>query len=143
MEQNKLKNGVTEDNLQGNEVIELAISQLQKETTEEMLAHTLTVIRRKMQEKAHVIVALEQVGEQLQIRPVEVPGGGLWFAAFTSFEEQMKGDNPIMSAFTSELGKVFQATLETDQVEGLILNPWNKTLMLDKNLIGIVLGQVH
>ena len=36
--------------LQGNEKMEAAIAGLQQEPTQEMLAHTLTVIRRRMKE---------------------------------------------------------------------------------------------
>ena len=39
-------NNNTDKGLQGNEKIEEAIAGLQKETTQEMLAHALTVIRR-------------------------------------------------------------------------------------------------
>ena len=45
--------------LNGNEKIETAIAALQKEATEEMLAHTLTVIRHRMQEQAQLIIAVE------------------------------------------------------------------------------------
>ena len=44
--------------LNGNEKIETAIAALQKEATEEMLAHTLTVIRHRMQEQAQLIIAV-------------------------------------------------------------------------------------
>ena len=45
-------NGITKDEgLQGNEKIEEAIAALQQELTDEMLAHALTVIRRRMREK--------------------------------------------------------------------------------------------
>ena len=30
---------------------------------------------------------------------------------------------------------------EVDDIEGIIINPWNRTIMLDKNLINIILGQ--
>ena len=43
-------NNNTDKGLQGNEKIEEAIAGLQKETTQEMLAHTLTVIRRCMKD---------------------------------------------------------------------------------------------
>ena len=42
-------------NLRDNDKIEAAIEALQKETTEEMLAHTLTVIRKRMKENRHLI----------------------------------------------------------------------------------------
>ncbi len=30
--------------------------------------------------------------------------------------------------------------LKTDGINGIILNPWNRTIMLDKQLICIILG---
>ena len=40
-----------DEGLKGNEKIEEAIQALQQESTQEQLAHTLTVIRRRMREK--------------------------------------------------------------------------------------------
>ena len=132
-----------DQNLQGNEKIEEAIWQLQKEPTQEMLAHALTVVRRRMKEDGHLIVAVDPAGamDSLQIQTVQTGEGKLWFAAYTSFEEQMKGSNAVMSAFTAEIGKLFQMALQTEKIEGVILNPWNRTLMLNKNLIHIVVGE--
>lgn len=48
------KNKKTDEGLQGNEKIESAVAALQKEPSEEMLAHTLTVIRRRMNEKGQL-----------------------------------------------------------------------------------------
>ena len=45
--------------LQGNEKMEAAIAGLQQEPTQEMLAHTLTVIRRRMKENGQLIIAVE------------------------------------------------------------------------------------
>ena len=44
------KNEYQDEGLKGNERIEDAIFALQKEATQEQLAHTLTVIRRRMKE---------------------------------------------------------------------------------------------
>ena len=131
-----------DQNLQGNEKIEEAIWQLQKEPTQEMLTHALTVVRRRMKEDGHLIIAVDPAGamDSLQIQTVQTGEGKLWFAAYTSFEEQMKGSNAVMSAFTAEIGKLFQMALQTEKIEGVILNPWNRTLMLNKNLIHIVVG---
>lgn len=49
----------TDKGLQGNEKIEEAIAGLQKEASQEMLAHTLTVIRRRMKENGQFIIAVE------------------------------------------------------------------------------------
>ncbi len=131
-----------DQNLQGNEKIEDAILQLQQEPTQELLAHALTVVRRRMKEQGHLIVAVDPAGamDSLQIQTVQTGDGKLWFAAYTGFEEQMKGSNAVMSAFTAEIEKLFQTALQTDAVEGVILNPWNRTLMLNKNLIHIIMG---
>ena len=131
-----------DQNLKGNKKIEESIWQLQKEPTQEMLAHALTVVRRRMKEDGHLIVAVDPAGamDSLQIQTVQTGEGKLWFAAYTSFEEQMKGSNAVMSAFTAEIGKLFQMALQTEKIEGVILNPWNRTLMLNKNLIHIVVG---
>ena len=45
-----MKDYKTDEGLQGNEKIEEAIAGLQHEATQEMLAHTLTVIRRRMKD---------------------------------------------------------------------------------------------
>ena len=46
-----------DEGLKGNEKIEEAIAALQKEATPEQLAHTLTVIRHRVQEGGQFIVA--------------------------------------------------------------------------------------
>lgn len=48
--------------------IENAIAGLQKEPTQEMLAHTLTVIRRRMKENGQLIIAVEPPKGDGQIR---------------------------------------------------------------------------
>lgn len=132
-----------EEKLEGNIKIEDAIADLQKVPSQEMLAHTLTVIRRRMKEDGHLIVAIDptKVLDNLQMQVVTSEDGKKWFAAFTSFEEELKGSNSVMSAFTSPISKVLEMSLQASDVEGLILNPWNRTIMLDKNLIQIIFGK--
>lgn len=132
----------TSAELIGNEKIEEAILQVQQQPSDETLAHVLTVIRRQMKAGAHLIVAVDSIpgDAQISMRVVTTSDGKRWFAAFTGFDEQMRGSNPVMSAFTSPIDKVFEMALSTGMVEGLILNPWNRTLMLDKNLIRIIQG---
>ena len=75
-----------------------------------------------MKEKGHLIPAVEQSADQapLQMRVIQTGDGKSWFAAFTSFDEELKGSNSVMSAFTAEIGPLFLMTLRTDAVEGLI-----------------------
>ena len=56
---NNHNNELKDNELTGNELIENAIEALQNEPSEEMLAHTLTVIRRRMNDNGQLIIAVE------------------------------------------------------------------------------------
>ena len=131
-----------DNELQGNEKIEEAIAALQQDPTQEMLAHALTVIRRRMQEKGQFVIAVEPpTGDnQLKLQAITTDDGKLWWMAFTSFEEELKGSNGVMSTFMTDIRQLFTSALQADAISGIILNPWNRTIMLDKNLIQITLG---
>lgn len=131
-----------DNKLQGNEKIEEAIAALQQEPTQEMLAHTLTVIRRRMQEKGQFVIAVEPpTGDnQLKLQAITTDDGKVWWMAFTSFDEELKGSNSVMSTFMTDIKQLFTSALQADAISGIILNPWNRTIMLDKNLIQITLG---
>lgn len=129
--------------LSGNEKIEEAIAALQEEPSQELLAHTLTVIRRRMQEDGQLILAVEPpAGEaQLRIQAVQTSDGKQWWSSFTGFEEELKGSGSVMSTFLTEIRKLFESALSVNEIQGIILNPWNRTLMLDKTLLRIILGK--
>ena len=132
-----------DEKLQGNEKIETAIEGLKKEPTQEMLAHALTVIRRRMKEDAELIVAVDPAleGSQLNVHVLRLEDDSSWWMAFTSFEEEVKGANKVMSTFMGNMRQMFDAVLKTDGVDGIIVNPWNRTIVLDKTLIRIILGE--
>ena len=144
MSDNKNINVNQDKGLQGNEKIEQAIAGLQQEATQEMLAHTLTVIRRRMRENGQLILSVEPpTGDnQLRIGTVKTGDGKVWWAAFTSFEEELKGGGSIQSTFLTDIDQLFHSALQVNEIEGIILNPWNRTIMLDKNLINIILGNI-
>ena len=133
----------TDEGLYGNEKIEEAIAALQQEPTQELLAHALTVVRRRMRENGQMIIAVEpgMSGEQMKLQAVQTADGNSWWAVFTSFEEELKGSGSVMSTFMIDIQKVLEAALSEGQISGVIINPWNRTLMLDKTLIRIILGE--
>ena len=45
-----------------------------------------------------------------------------------------------MSTFLTDVERLFHSAIATDEIEGIIINPWNRTLMLNKQLLKIVLG---
>ena len=107
------KNEYQDEGLKGNERIEDAIFALQKEATQEQLAHTLTVIRRRMKEGGQLIVAVEPdpAQAQMKLQTVRTPDGKIWWSAFTSFEEELKGADQVKSTFLSEISRMFEAAL--------------------------------
>lgn len=143
MSDNKNTDKNQDKGLQGNEKIEQAIAALQQEATQEMLAHTLTVIRRRMKENGQFILAVEPPtgDDQLRIGTVKTGDNKTWWAAFTSFEEELKGGGSVKSTFLTDIDRLFETALTTEGIEGVILNPWNRTIMLDKYLIKVILGK--
>lgn len=136
------RNISTDEELKDNERMEQAILSLQQNPTQEMLAHALTVVRRRMQAHGQLIVAVEpSVGnQQMRLQAIQTDDGKKWRAAFTSFDEELKGGGSVMSTFLTDMEKLFVSALSVDEIEGVIINPWNRTLMLDKNLIRIIRG---
>ena len=134
----------TDEGLLGNEKIEDAIAALQQQPTQELLAHALTVVRRRMRENGQVIIAVEPnaTAGQMKLQVVKTSDGNSWGAVFTSFDEELKGGKSVMSTFMTDIGKLLEAALSEEEISGVIINPWNRTLMLDKTLIRIVLGDV-
>ena len=126
-----------DEGLQGNEKIEQAIRELQQAPSGEELAHTLTVVRRRMKEGGQFIVAVEppRGDGKIQIQAIQTADGQQWWAAFTSFEEELKGSGSVMSTFLSDMEKLFTAALGTEGINGVIVNPWNRTLMMDRGHI--------
>ena len=129
-----------DEGLKDNEKIEEAIAALQQEATPEMLAHALTVIRRRVRENGQLIVAVEPPAGDGQVRLQAVKAGeGTWFAAFTGCVEELKGGDRVKSTFLADMEQLFTMALQAEGIQGVILNPWNRTLMLDKTLIKILM----
>lgn len=111
-----------DEGLQGNETIEEAILGLQKEPTPELLAHVLTVIRRRMKEGGQAILSVEPPSgdDQIRIGTVKSADGKVWWAAFTSFDEELKGSSSVKSTFLVSLEQLIHMASETKEISGVI-----------------------
>lgn len=126
----------------GNKLIENALIKMYKNLNDKNLADVLTVIRKRMNDGGHFVVAVKYGTENsMELRPVSTPDGKRWFAAFTSFDEELKKSDPVVSGFTAEISKLFDIALGSDEITGIIINPWDKALKLDKNTIKLIKGQ--
>jgi hypothetical protein len=135
-----------DDGLKENERIEEAIAALQKEPSQELLAHVLTLIRRRMRDGGQFIISVEppKPGDKaaMQLKAVKSDDDRVWWMAFTSFDEEVKGSDAVMSTFMTDIRQLFEAALQVDEIAGIILNPWNRTIMLDKQLLRLILSSI-
>ena len=128
-----------DEGLKGNEKIEEYIEMLQKEPSAELLSVVRPAVRRRMKEGGQFIVPVDAGKDnRMQIQVMMVDGVS-WLPAFTGFEEELKGKNSIMSTFMADIGQIIDMAL-AGNVAGVLLNPWDRTLRLDKNLLNIIKG---
>ena len=93
--------------LQGNEKIEEAIATLQSQSTPELLAHALTVIRRRMKEQGQLIIAVEPspLSNEMNVQAVKHQTEKNWWVAFfTGFDEELKGGDSVKIYFFNRYG---------------------------------------
>lgn len=132
---------IKDENLKGNERIEADIVELQNNPSDEMLAVTLTSIRKRMQVGGHMVVSVDvAMGESYQVRTMTLENQR-WMVAFTSFDEELKGGESVMSTFTAPISQIFQMALGAEELAGVLINPWDKAIRLNKSLIQIIIGQ--
>ena len=96
-----------------------------------------------MREGGQFIIAVEppKGDDQLRIQAIQTENGQSWWIVFSSFEEELKGSDSVKSTFLTDMRQLFNQAVQTKEIQGIILNPWNRTLMLDKALIWVILGQ--
>lgn len=128
-------------NLLGNKLIEDAISDMYKHMSDERLAKVLSVIRDRMKDGGHLVVAVKpDDANRLELRLISMQDGTKWFAAFTSMEEEIKRQTDFVSGFTADISQLFTMALQTDEVKGVMLNPWDKAIKLDKEVINLMMS---
>lgn len=134
---------IKDENLKGNEKIEADIKTLLEAPSDEALAVLLTGIRARMKDNGHLVVAVDAapgVGESLQVRTVSM-NDMKWMVAYTSFDEELKGGESVMSAFTAPISQILAMITASDELAGVIINPYGGTIKLDKTLSSLILGE--
>lgn len=127
-----------DEGLIGNEKIEEYVDLLKREPSDEALALALSAVRRRMNEGGQFIVAVDAGPAGMAVQAMELSNGEKWLPAYTSFEEELKGSNSIMSTFMADIGQILDLALNEESLSGVILNPWNCTLKMDKDLIRLI-----
>jgi ADP-ribosylglycohydrolase len=122
--------------LEGNDIIDDAISRYHDDGSEENLAAVLDAIRERMHADGHFIFPVirdEEDANRFEFRAIKTNDGKLWHAAFTNRAESEKGaPSEVLSFF---IDWTLKGTQE-DDVAGIIINPWGQSFRLTKEHIG-------
>lgn len=123
--------------LDGNIVIEEAISAFYANSTQERLSAVLEAIRQRMHEDGHFMipVIVSEDGNEFAFRTVQAGDGKAWPVAFTSPAEYEKGPaSQIISNFIDSMMKI---CIDTEN-PGFILNPWGQSFTLTTEMMNTI-----
>ena len=120
--------------LDGNIVIEEAISAFYANSTQERLSAVLEAIRQRMHEDGHFMipVIVSEDGNEFAFRTVQAGDGKAWPVAFTSPVEYEKG--PASQIISNFIDSMMKACIDTEN-PGFILNPWGQSFTLTTEMM--------
>ena len=123
--------------LDGNELIEEAVSAYHADSGKENLIAVLDAIRTRMRADGHLIFPVVTSGEGMEftLRTVRTEDGQEWPAAFTSPAEYGKGE---ASRIISDFIDVMLKTCLDLECAGIIINPWGESFILTRELIEMI-----
>ena len=148
---------IKNDGISGNGAIEKAIERFHTENTKENLIAVLESIRIRMHEGGQFILPVIppeaamamfdidkiQIGEtytitedlHFKLHHLQTKDGKNWLAAFTAQKECEKGEST--SAVTYDIGPLLKSCRNMNEA-GIIINPWDKSFKLTKELIQMI-----
>ena len=124
--------------LEGNELIEDAISAYHADATKENLCAVLEAIRTRMHQDGHFMIPVitSEDGREFTFRTVQTNDGKDWLVAFTSPAEHAKGQpSQIVSNF---IDATLKGCMDAG-APGFIINPWGQSFMLTIELADMIL----
>ncbi len=127
--------------LEGNEIIEQAISTFHKDQSNDNLITVLESIRARMYADGHfVIPVVTKAGDEMtySFRGLNTNDGNIWNVVFTSQKEFEKGQPS--QAISHFIDAALKACVEASEARGFIVNPWSDdAFMLSRELIQLIL----
>ncbi|MBO5666682.1 MAG: SseB family protein, partial [Firmicutes bacterium] len=132
-----------DETLEGNEQIEAAISDFRKKEDRETLENLTEVMARRIEERGHLIMPIEDGIEEGNIVPrtITTDDGETVIAAFTNHTEMKKG--PYSEMLSIRIEHIFEVAKELEFVGGVVINPWGEFMYVGKDLISIIEDQVN
>ena len=143
----------------GNEELAAAMRFAHEDGSKENFLKVLDLLARRIAERGEIVLPVQmsqaafdmmgnlnhiKVGdtvtstEEIRMKPQTITDndGGVWYAAFTGYEEAEKGESS--SSVNQLLKWIVRVALEDDDKKGLVLNPWEDPVFLDKDLLKMV-----
>lgn len=123
--------------LVGNDSINDAIQCFEQKEDDETFQRVLISILQRMREDGHFLVPFGiQNDNKLMFHTVMDDNGNELNAAFTTHEDAMEAPKSELLSFP--IADMLENAL-TSEYEGIILNPWSSSIVLDKELIHFLL----
>ncbi len=129
-----------------NDKIEKALKVLTYHQDDKSLSLLLDALRRRSAQKGKFIVPVQPVKATssedeavgFQVRTVTLNSGALAICAFTSQEEFEKGAES--DVIHQPIDELLRFVYSNNQLKGLLINPWGKPMLLDKEMIKQILA---
>ena len=132
-----------DETLEGNELLEEAISAFRKNKDKDSLDYLAEVIAQRIESRGHLIMPIEDGIEEGHVAPrtITTDDGEVVIAAFTNQAEMKKG--PYSEVLSIRIEHLFAVAKELDFVGGIVINPWGEFMYVGKDLISIIEERVE
>ena len=132
----------TDPFLAGNEQIEELIHRFHQTQTPELFTAICLAIRERMAHDGHFIFPADITEDEdgntfFSFKTLDLDIGPA-MVAFTGMAEKEKA--PPAGAVSQFIDSMLESLLQTDEIQGLLLNPWGEALYLGKEDIGMILA---
>ena len=123
--------------LEGNALIEKAITNVIEADTEENVLGVIRAFCERMKEEGHLILPIRGIEDEENKRWtfhfLEDSNKDKYIVAFTSSEEFKKG--PKTEARSHFIDAILEKALELDAFAGIVINPWGDSFFMKKEFI--------
>ena len=137
-----MADGFVDTTLVGNDIIEKAIHAFYQEQTEHRFMGICMAVRNRITQDGHLLFPVEigvdeEGGQTFEFQNLELEEHPV-MVAFTSAEEMEKG--PKVGGLSTFADSVLETLLHTEEIAGLLINPWGESICLGKEDIAMILS---
>ena len=133
--------GFEDTTLIGNDLIEKAIHEFYQEQSDHNFIGICMAVRNRIAQDGHLLFPVDFGADEdgcqtYEFKNLELEGHPV-MVAFTSIEEKEKG--PQAGGLSTFIDGVLEVLLQTDEIAGMLINPWGESICLGKEDIAMIL----